>query len=108
MNIGIFTDCYYPQINGVITSTLTLKQELERKGHTVTIVTVKVPGYKGKEPGVLRIPSIPFKKWEEFRIGLFYPPTTLKKIRNLKFQFTLIDRITSLFIKNQSAIFDLQ
>ncbi len=83
MNIGLFTDCYYPQINGVVTSTMTLKEELEKRGHNVTIITVRVPGYLDDKPGVIRIPSIPFRKWKEFRIGLIYPYSVIKKIRDL-------------------------
>jgi 1,2-diacylglycerol 3-alpha-glucosyltransferase len=45
MRIGIFTDCYYPQINGVVTSVMMLKEELTKRGHDVTIITVKVPGH---------------------------------------------------------------
>ncbi len=84
MNIGLFTDCYYPQINGVVTSTMILKEELEKRGHNVTIVTVRVPGFQDDKPGVLRIPSIPFRKWKEFRIGLIYPYSVIKKIKDLK------------------------
>ncbi len=83
MNIGLFTDCYYPQINGVVTSTMILKDELEKRGHNVTIVTVKIPGFQDDKPGVLRIPSIPFRKWKEFRIGLIYPYSVIKKIKDL-------------------------
>lgn len=83
MNIGLFTDCYYPQINGVVTSTIILKEALEKRGHNVTIVTVKVPGYSDDEPGILRIPSIPFRRCKEFRIGVIYPLSVLRKIRSL-------------------------
>lgn len=83
MNIGLFTDCYYPQINGVVTSTIILKEALEKRGHNVTIVTVKVPGYKNHEPGILRIPSIPFRKCKDFRIGVLYPLSVLRKIKKL-------------------------
>lgn len=31
MNIGIFTDTYFPQVSGVATSIQTLKNDLERK-----------------------------------------------------------------------------
>ena len=58
MNIGIFSDTYSPQINGVITSFVTLKKELEKRGHNVTIVTVKTPLARENEPGVIRLPSI--------------------------------------------------
>ena len=83
MNIGIFTDCYYPQINGVVTSTLILKEELEKKGHVVTIVTVRIPHFTDTDPNVLRIPSIPFRKWNELRIGVTYP-SIIHKVKKLK------------------------
>lgn len=43
MNIGIFTDTYFPQINGVSTSIKTLKDDLEKKGHSVYIFTTTDP-----------------------------------------------------------------
>ena len=84
MNVGIFSDCYLPQINGVITSTQTLKEELEKRGHTVTVITVKTPLAKKSKKDVLRIPSVPFRAFEGFRIGVFYPPKLLVEIRKLK------------------------
>lgn len=83
MNIGIFTDCYYPQVNGVVTSTIILKEQLEKRGHNVTVVTVRVPEYQDEDPNILRVPSIPFKKWKEFRVGLVYPYSIIKKIHDL-------------------------
>lgn len=70
MKIGIFTDCYYPQINGVVTSVMMMKEELERRGHQVFIITVKVPGHVDEDPGIIRIRSVPFHKWKEFRLAL--------------------------------------
>ena len=46
MRIGIFTDTYTPFINGVTTSVLMLKKSLEKKGHTVYIVTVNAENMK--------------------------------------------------------------
>ncbi len=43
MNIGIFTDSYFPQVSGVATSIKTLKDDLERKGHQVYIFTTTDP-----------------------------------------------------------------
>ena len=40
MRIGLFTDSYPPFINGVSTSVAMLKNALEKKGHTVYVVTV--------------------------------------------------------------------
>lgn len=59
MNIGLFTDSYYPEINGVATSVLTLKNELERIGHTVYVFTTTTPGAPEYEFNVFRVPSLP-------------------------------------------------
>ena len=43
MRIALFTDTYPPQINGVAASTSILRNELEKHGHDVVVVTT----YKG-------------------------------------------------------------
>ena len=43
MNIGFFTDTYFPQISGVSTSISILKKELEARGHRVIIFTTSDP-----------------------------------------------------------------
>lgn len=86
MNIAIFTDAYYPQISGVVTSVMTLREELIKNGHTVYIITVSSPKDKAgidEENKIIRIPSIPFKKWEELRIGSPFSFSLEEKIRRL-------------------------
>ena len=87
MKIGIFTDCYYPQINGVVTSTMNLQKELEKLNHEVYIITTTFPNFKDEdEKHIIRIPSIPFFKWAEFRIGLFLKHTkAYNKVKALNF-----------------------
>jgi len=46
MKIGIFTDTFYPEINGVATSCLNLSQELERRGHEVHVYAPKCKGWE--------------------------------------------------------------
>ncbi len=59
MRIGIFTDTYIPNVNGVTTSVITLKEALEKKGHTVYIVTVNNDKYKfNYENRIIKIPGI--------------------------------------------------
>ncbi|MDO4764795.1 MAG: glycosyltransferase family 4 protein [Eubacteriales bacterium] len=71
MRIGLFTDCYYPQVNGVVTSVMLLKESLEELGHDVFVITVKIPNYDGsEEKNIIRVPSVPFAKWREFRVGI--------------------------------------
>ena len=60
MNIGIFTDTYYPEINGVANSSYELKKGLEKMGHKVYVFTVTNPNAEELEEDVFRMPSIPF------------------------------------------------
>ncbi len=70
MNIGIFSDCYLPTKNGVTTSILQLSEGLERRGHSVIIVTAAYPGYDEAEADVYRFPSLPFNRSIETRLGI--------------------------------------
>ncbi|GKQ42458.1 glycosyl transferase [Companilactobacillus sp. RD055328] len=72
MNIGIFTDTYFPQVSGVATSILTLKNDLERKGHSVYIFTTTDPHANKDviEPNVFRLPSVPFISFTDRRIAI--------------------------------------
>ncbi len=46
MKIGIFTDAYYPEINGVATSCLNLFQELTLRGHDVDVYAPQCKGWE--------------------------------------------------------------
>lgn len=84
MNIGIFSDTYFPQINGVATSIRTLARGLEKMGHNVYIFTPWDPRTPEiDEPNVFRIPSMPFIFVKNFRAGLLCPPHLLRKIHSL-------------------------
>lgn len=82
MKIGIFTDTYYPQINGVATSVLMLKENLEKQGHSIYIFTTTDPKAPTSERNVYRLPSIPFASAR--RIGVIYHPSIARKIRALQ------------------------
>jgi len=82
MNIGIFTDAYYPQVSGVVTSTLILKNELIKLGHSVTIITVTHPDVE-EEEGIMRLPSIPFFLLPSQRVGMIYSRKIMIKIKKL-------------------------
>jgi 1,2-diacylglycerol 3-alpha-glucosyltransferase len=81
MKIGLFTETYYPQINGVATSVLMHKRLLEKLGHQVYVFTTTDPGADEHEPGVFRVTSLPFASSR--RIGIFIQPRTIQFIRRL-------------------------
>lgn len=84
MNIGLFTDTYYPELNGVANSVFLLKKELEKKGHNVYVITTKTPGAPANEKGVFRVPSKACSFVPERRIGLVYHPKIAVKIHKMK------------------------
>ena len=98
MNIGLFTDTYYPQINGVATSVLMLKENLEKLGHNVYVFTTTDPKADKNERNVFRVPSIPFKSSR--RVGLFYNPLILRRIKRLKLDMVLAFLILSKYDEN--------
>ncbi len=83
MNIALFTDTYYPEINGVANSVYILKKELEQIGHTVYVFTTTTPGSPEYEHNVFRVPSIPFALITERRVGVFYQPKLVSIIKKL-------------------------
>lgn len=84
MNIGIFTDTYYPEVNGVASSTYELKKGLEKLGHSVYIFTVTNPSAPQQEKQVYRITSVPFPMLKERRIGVTLSKIWEQKIKKLQ------------------------
>ncbi len=70
MNIGIFSDCYFPVKNGVVTSIAQLKFGLEALGHRVIIFTVQAVGYTETDPDIIRFRSVPIGLGTELSFGL--------------------------------------
>lgn len=68
LNIAILTETYLPQVNGVVTSTLTFQEELEKLGHNVWIMCPKVSEDEASTDKVWRFRSIPFPFQKEHRI----------------------------------------
>ena len=71
MNIGIFTDSYFPQLSGVATSIKTLKDALEKQGHNVFIFTTTDPHIKKGtvEANIFRFSSVPFISFTDRRVA---------------------------------------
>lgn len=85
MNIGIFTDTYYPQVSGVATSIKTLREQLEKQGHTAYIFTTTDPNVDKSiyERNIFRFSSIPFISFTDRRIavrGLFHAYQVAKEL----------------------------
>lgn len=85
MKIGIFSDTYVPQVNGVVTSIALMDKKLRQNGHETYIFTVSFPADEPVHdpPHVFRIPSVRFYGNSEHRIGLLYSPRAVRKAREL-------------------------
>ncbi|MDR1193853.1 MAG: glycosyltransferase family 4 protein [Peptococcaceae bacterium] len=82
MKIALFTDTFYPQLNGVAASVLTLQNNLAALGHQVYVVTTTDPEAPPGETTVVRLPSLPVPHLRERRIGMFYHPRLARLIRS--------------------------
>jgi 1,2-diacylglycerol 3-alpha-glucosyltransferase len=60
LRIGLFTDTYAPQVNGVSISIQLVSKGLRAKGHQVTIFAPNFPGYHDEQSGVYRVPSLKY------------------------------------------------
>lgn len=85
LRIGLLTDVFLPDQNGVSTSVLLLQRELRRRGHRAVIVAPRFPDYLDPETlhGVVRLPSMVHPALPRQRLAF---PTR----RRLSGQFDLI------------------
>lgn len=81
--VGLFTDVYLPNPNGVSTSVYLLMRELRRMGHEAWVVAPTNPETPEDEEGVVRIPSLPYPFFEGTRVAM---PSS----RRLPTQFEII------------------
>jgi 1,2-diacylglycerol 3-alpha-glucosyltransferase len=86
LNIAIFTDCYFPVKNGVVTSIAQLKAGLEARGHRVILFTVAASGYRETDPHIIRFCSVPIGLGTELSFGLVNQARVNRIIRSENIQ----------------------
>jgi len=71
IKIGIFTECYKPTVNGVVSSIETFREQLEKQGYQFFIFA---PQHKYAQPqkNVFRVPSFTWPTVRDYPIGLPY------------------------------------
>ncbi len=83
MRIGMFSDVYVPQRNGVATAVKLYKDKLEEMGHEVFVFVPKYSkDFKRSEKNVFEFPSIKYPLEKEQRIA-FFSPHVFFKIKRL-------------------------
>ena len=84
MRIGLFTDTYYPEINGVATSCLMLRRELLDMGHEVCVFAPRCRGWREhRAPGVYYLASAPLLLLRDRNIAV-PTPEILARLRRLR------------------------
>ena len=84
MKLAYFTDTYLPTRDGVVTSILSFKEELEKKGHEVYIFCPgKRKGRVQQEKNVFRYAASSFALYPEYDIAIFpyFADMKFKKLR---------------------------
>ena len=85
MNIGIFTDTYLPDINGVVTSIKLLKDKLQENSHNVYIITGHASIVKSSyENNILRLPGVEVKKLYGYIASYPYHIFAIDIIKSMK------------------------
>jgi 1,2-diacylglycerol 3-alpha-glucosyltransferase len=78
MRIGLFTDTYYPEINGVANSVYTLFENLRVLGHDVHVFAPRCKGSEEKADGhVHYLPSVPLPVLKDRNMGMYGPLSIL-------------------------------
>ena len=57
MRILMISDVYFPRVNGVSTAIMTLRRELIREGHAVTLIAPDYGSVTADEKNIIRIPA---------------------------------------------------
>ncbi len=85
LNIAFYTDTYLPSVDGVVTSTLNFREELERRGHNVYIFSTATNTYaKGpKDNNVFLYKGMEFAPYPQYNVALF-PYNSILKLTELK------------------------
>ncbi len=74
LNIAFFTDSFLPATDGVVTSILSFRRELERRGHTVSIFASgnsKTKSMVKNDKNVFVLRGMRFKKYPQYSLAVF-------------------------------------
>ncbi len=83
MKIGLFTDTYTPDTNGVVTVVRLMERELSRAGHDVYVFAPAHPQARNHRPHVLRFRSFRLVLYQGLRVPIPYNRQAAKLIRSL-------------------------
>jgi len=87
LTIGLFSDTFPPDVNGVSVSVDTLRKQLKKMGHTVYVITASldtvIVGGVEFSDGILRIPAVKIKQLYGYRLSRPVSLQALEYIKNM-------------------------
>ncbi len=86
MKIAIFTDTFYPQVNGIVTSIVDLAKGMTDKGHKVFIISpeenISYEEFEYRDIEVIRLPAIDASFYEGFKWSAIMHKPTYRKLKS--------------------------
>ena len=83
MRIGLFTDTYVPEVNGVVSVLKMTARELRRAGHEVYVFCPSHPERDESGTGLYGFPSLRFAFYKGMRVAIPYNRSALRLIPSL-------------------------
>lgn len=83
MNIGLFSDTFYPEVNGVATSVTSLFNLLKKRGHNVYVITTTNEKHVVFKDNVIGIPGLELKQLYGYRLAFIYNSKAYKLLKSL-------------------------
>lgn len=83
MNIALFSDTYYPEINGVATSVHSLFTLLNKMGHNCYVITTTNSKFTTFKDKVIGIPGLTLKRLYGYRAAFIFNNKAFKLIKSL-------------------------
>jgi 1,2-diacylglycerol 3-alpha-glucosyltransferase len=85
LTIGVFTDTYTPETNGVVTSIVSTAKALRRRGHRVVVVGPAHPQGDEEHPDVFHLRSMAFPFYPGFRLAFPLPAKLVAGLPSVPF-----------------------
>ncbi len=88
MRVALFSDTYLPDLNGVATSTKTLRDALVRNGHEVIVVTSELPSdsdyVDGPDGYIVRVQGLELSLLYGYRACSIYSYSGMREVRDFQ------------------------
>lgn len=85
MRIALFSDCYFPTINGVVTSIALQRAELQRMGHQVDLYCPRYEKPFEDDQSTYRLSAFPFPFHKAEQVTLPWPPRLLRRLATVDY-----------------------